>query len=214
MRGLHRLGSQPAAAGVAARRDRLPRSSRHGMPVGRDDRSATRRPAEEMAVRTLCAVRDHAVEARLAVRAVAPPRCARAIDADHGVMDGVGRAWAGTRRRGRNGPRRSASGKHQVAEDVVITGAQRIRARRGDDEIRRAELPAVGKVGVAGRSRGSPSTAALGDPALDRRELSRRSGGARRRTRASPGSGSHGGMCRSRVCVRNFVAVRRARRRR
>ena len=89
------------------------------MPFGRDDRAAARRPAEEMAVGILRALRDHAVVARLAVRAVAPPRRARAIDADDGVMDGAGapgrNSTARTKRLGRQ-----RDGQHDVAEDVVV----------------------------------------------------------------------------------------------
>ena len=81
-----------------------------------------------MAVGILRALRDHPVVAGLSVHAVAAPRGARAIEADHGVVDD----------RRRPGPeldrtdeamRRQRDRKHQVAKHIAIAGLARVYAR-------------------------------------------------------------------------------------
>src|SRR6185436_15415451 len=60
---------------------------RPGHAVGRDDRAAAGGPADEMAARILHRVPGHALESRLAVLAVPPPRRLRAIDADDRMVN-------------------------------------------------------------------------------------------------------------------------------
>ena len=91
------------------------------MPGRRDDGTASRRPAEEMAVGILRALRDHAVVAGLSVRAVAAPRRSRAIDADHGVVHERRRAGPELDRAD-EAMRRQRDRQHQVPEHIAIAG--------------------------------------------------------------------------------------------
>src|SRR5947199_4263899 len=123
-----------------------------------------------MAVGILRALRDHPVVPRLSIRAVAPPRGARAIDADDGVVDD--RRGAGTKLDGADetaGRQRDAH--HDVAEDVVFTGLDGVWLRHGDDEIRLPQLPSLGPPRRLRTVLGLAFRLAFVGPALDRGDL-------------------------------------------
>ena len=187
-------GALAAAADAAARRGRCRRSSRHGIPAGATIGTAPGRPPEKMAVGILRALRDHAVVARLSIRAVAAPRRSRAIDADDGVVDE-------RRRPGRNSTARtkrsdgSATRQHEVAKHVAIARPHGVRAWHGDDEIRLAELPAVGPDWSARADPQGCPRPRLRSPSAESLQSQRAGDAGRRRTPRGPAQAATGGMC-------------------
>ena len=142
------------------------------MPVGRHDRAAARRPADELPLRILDRLPRHAVEAGLPISAVACARSAGAIDADHGVVDR--RAVGAELDRAHEDVRRRRRADDEIAIDVFAARLERERPGRADDEIGPPKLPAVGKRRRRRQIRRVAFGLARLDPALDRCDLVRR----------------------------------------
>src|SRR5262245_50712289 len=110
-----------------------------GHPFGGDDRTATRRPANEVPFRLLRAHRAHPVEPRLPVGPVETTRCGCAIEVEHSVMHGS------IPRLELDSPNEAISRKgyphHEISEDVFLLWLQHVRTRRLHDHVGCSKLP-------------------------------------------------------------------------
>ena len=126
---------------------------RPGELFRRQRRDLTRGPPEEMSFRIMRRVRNKTAITRRRVGFVQRARRARRVDADVGVVDDLRIAGAELEA-SHEARRRDRQRQHEDAEHIRASGLQRVRGRRRDDQIRRAELPARSRSAARGRRLG------------------------------------------------------------